>query len=148
MARNDKRKAAIAALKAYADEIRTEIERQARDLNDELSRVEKSIVELSGEIRPHDRIPVPENQTGGTYTGLGPQAAVERFLRAHPDRMFRSKMIATELKSLGFTVANPKLAGQQVAIALIRMAKKGLAVEGKIGDKRAFQLSPKHGLRV
>lgn len=140
--RHDKRKAALVALRAYADEIRTEIERQTRELTTELARVERSIDELSGGLAKGTTPALPGITLSGEYAGLGPQGAVEKFLLSNPGRMFTSKAIALELKSKGFTVSNPKLASQQVMIALLRATKKGLAVESKIENRRAFQLNP------
>jgi hypothetical protein len=142
MIRNDKRETALAALTAYANGIRTEIERKTLELNTELSRVEQAIAALSGEGAPLVGAPIQEHTSGGEYEGLGPQGAVEKFLRANPGQLFRPNAIASAMKASGFTVSNPKLASQQVMIALMRAAKKGVATEGSVEGKRAFQLNP------
>jgi hypothetical protein len=134
-----KREAALALLRAYAAEMRTEIERQTRELSRELERVERSIAELSGDQGDGSETPIPA-KAAGPYAGLGPQAAVEKFLKSHPGSLFWAKEIASELKSGGVVVSNPKLVTQQVTVALIRAVNKGVAVEGRKAGKRAFRL--------
>lgn len=142
MIQKDKRDAALAALTAYANGIRTEIEQKTMELNAELARVEQAIAALSGEAEVLVEAPAQEHTPGGEYEGLGPQGAVEKFLRDHPGQLFRPNGIAAAMKAAGFKVSNPKLASQQVMIALMRAAKKGVAAEGEIEGKRAFQLNP------
>ena len=144
---DNKRKAALDAAKAYADELRTEIEHQAARLKHELERVDQFIRSLAGD-KAQD---VGEQGFGlapgvrGKYAGVGPQAAVEQFLKEHPGQFFRPSEMAAQLKAQGFSVSNPKLATQQVAIALGRAAGKGLAIEGQREGKKTYQ-STKQGV--
>jgi len=141
MINDNKRKAALAALTAYADELRTEIERQSTRLKRELESVEQSIRALTGDeaqdMGPHVMGIAPG--IGGKYVGVGAQAAIERFLEEHPGQFFRPAEMAAQLKAQGFSVSNPKLATQQVAIALGRAVAKGLAIEGQREGRRAYQ---------
>jgi hypothetical protein len=141
MIEHNKRETLLAALTSYANDIRNEIERKTQELSAELSRVEQAIAALSGENGPADT-DVLRPPSGGEYEGIGTQRAVEKFLRANPGRMFRPKSIAELLKASGFTVSDPRLAKQYILIALIRAVKKGVAMEGKLEGKKAFQLNP------
>jgi hypothetical protein len=143
---DDKRKAALAALTAYADELRTEIQRQTARLKRELEGVEQSIRVLEGDgTRDVGGQARPLLDVGGRYSGVGPQAAVEQFLEEHPGQFFRPVEIVIQLKAQGFSVPNPKLATQQVAIALGRAATKGLAVDGKREGKRVYKSTKQQG---
>ena len=141
MISDNKRKAALEALTAYADELRTEIEHQAARLKQELTAVEQSIRAIAG----GETQAVGQRETGsalgagGKYAGVGPQAAVERFLEEHPGHFFRPAEMAAQLKTQGFSVSNPKLATQQVAIALGRAAAKGLVIQESRKGKRVYR---------
>ena len=147
MISNNKRKTALEALTAYADELRTEIEHQTARLKRELTAVEQSIRAIAGD----EAQAVGQRETGaalgvgGKYAGVGPQAAVERFLEEHPGPFFRPAEMAAQLKTQGFSVSNPKLATQQVAIALGRAVGKDLAIEGSREGRKAYQ-STKQGM--
>ena len=147
MISDNKRKAAMEALTAYADELRTEIEHQAARLKRELTAVEQSIRTLAGDESEAvgQRGTGAALSVGGKYAGVGPQAAVERFLVECPGHFFRPAEMAAQLKTQGFSVSNPKLATQQVAIALGRAVAKGLAIEGSREGKKAYQ-SAKQGM--
>lgn len=138
---NGKRKVALDALKAFADELRTEIEQKVTALKHELSAVEQSIRTLSGNHTQVIGPPGPDDPhlMGGKYAGLGPQPAVELFLKEQrPNRHLRPAQVAARMKAEGFTVTNPKLLTQQVAIALSRAVGKGLAVQGVRQGKKAY----------
>jgi hypothetical protein len=137
MAESDKHQVALRALHDLANEIRAEIERRTGELTKELSRVEKAIAELSGEP-VSGTSPAAQAMPSVAFSGLGPQGAVEQFLRDHPGQAFRPKEIATAIRSGGFVFSNPTLANQQVLIALIRAAKKGIADEVTVDGRRAF----------
>ena len=142
MTSDDKRKAALDALTAYADELRTEIERQTTGLKHDLANVEQSIRVLLGD-KTQDMASVETRvglDIGKKYAGVGPQAAVEDFIGKHPEQTFRSGDVADQLKADGFTVPNPKLLKQQILIALDRAVKKGVAIEIQIEGRRAFRL--------
>ena len=138
MLADDKRMAALELLRAYATEIRTEIERETRELSRELERVERSIAELSGVEKGRSGTPAFTKPVG-EYAGLGPQRAVEKFLRGHPGRTFRPSETAKWLRAHGFSVTNPKLLGTQVRVALGRAKGKGLAEAAEIDGKLAFR---------
>jgi chemotaxis response regulator CheB len=141
MMSDKKRRAAIRALEVYAEELRTEIEHQTATLKRKLEAVEQSIrtlaaqVQLVGVQEPSSPQPIV-----GIYSGLGPQAAAEKFLQEHPGEFFRPSEVARDLRANGFTVSNPKLATQQVSIALGRAVDKGIAVDGKRDGRRVFTL--------
>jgi len=138
MLADDKRQAALELLRAYAGEIRTEIKRTTRELSRELARVERGIAELSGvETGQTDTLPVAE--PAGRYAGLSPQRAVEMFLLDHPGRAFRPSQVAKGLKAQGFTVANPRLLGTQVSVALGRAQAKGLAEATRVDGRRVYR---------
>lgn len=140
MLRGNKRKAAFEALTSYADELRTEIEHQVARLKRELERVEEAIRTLSGEVAQEIGQGQPRPLgVGDKFAGMGPQAAVERFMAEHPGESFRPAEMAAQLKAQGFSVSNPKLATQQVAIALGRAVQKGLAVQFEAGGKKVFR---------
>lgn len=141
MISNNKRKAVMEALTAYADELRTEIEHQAATLKRELTAVEQSIRAIAGDKTQDvgQREAGATLPVGGKYVGVGPQAAVEQYLQEHPGLSFRPAEIAAQLKAQGFSVSNPKLATQQVAIALIRAVGKGLAIQGLRQGRRAYR---------
>ena len=137
------RKAALEALTAYAAELRTENERQAATLRRELASVEQFISALAGQepqgvVRPSVGLPPG---LGDKYRGVGPQAAVEQFLKEHPGIQFRPAVLSGQLKAQGFSVPNPKLATQQVAIALGRAVKKGRAVEEQRDGKKSYKFA-------
>ena len=138
----NKRKAALEALAAYADELRTEIERQTARMKRELESVEQSIIALTRDGAQD----VGQEQAGvtlgvgGKYAGVGPQAAVEKFLGEHPGQTFRSAEVADQLQAGGLAVSNPKLMRQQVLIALDRAVKKGVATETRSEGRRTFRL--------
>jgi hypothetical protein len=149
MIADNKRTIALEVLKAHAAELRTKIEQMTANIKQELVAVEKSIQILSG-VPTQDLSSAAATEglsLGGEYSGLGPQAAAEKYLNEHPGKTFRPREAAELMKKEGFTVSNPKLATQQVAIALGRAAKKGLAIETKINGKKAFR-SAKHEGRV
>jgi hypothetical protein len=140
MAQAEKRAAALVALQAYAEEIRTKIACQTRELESELARVEQAIAGLAGAALD-PAAPAPDVSAPAEYAGLGPQRAVEKFLREHPGQLFLPSTIAREIRSRGFAVSNPRLANQQVTIALIRASRKGVAAEGLLEGRRAFRLN-------
>lgn len=148
MISDGKRKAALDALTAYADELRTEIERQTARLKRELASVEESMRLLAGRGAQHpgpQGIIVPPG-VGGKYAGVNPQAAVERFLTEHPGQAFLPSEMAAALKAEGFAVSNPKLATQQVSIALGRVVGKELAeIESRAGRKAYRSITPQGG---
>ena len=145
MISDDKRKTALEALKSYADELRTEIERQSAGLRRELESVEQSIRAIAGngtqETGPQE-VGAPLG-VSGRYGGKGPQAAVEQYLEEHPGQSFRPIEMAGQLKAQGFSVSNPKLATQQVATALGRAIAKGLAEMELVNGKKVYQLKKK-----
>ena len=147
MITDNKRKTALDAAKAYADELRTEIEHQTSRLKRELEKVEQFMRALAGDGAQD----VVGQRLGaapgvlGKYAGMGPQAAVERYLKEHPGQFFRPAEMAAQLKAQGFSVSNPKLATQQVAVALGRALDKGLAIEGQREGKKAYQSTKQGG---
>lgn len=145
MTSNDKRKTLLDAAIAYAAELRTEIERQTSKLKRELDSVEQFIRGLAGSNTQDVGVGVatPALGIGGKYDRLGPQAAVEQFLKEHREQSFRPAEMASQLKAQGFSVPNPKLATQQVAIALARAVAKGLAIEEQREGRRAYQAAPR-----
>ncbi len=137
---DDKRKAALDALRTYADELRTEIEHQAAKLKRRLAAVEQSISALAGDEAEAVGQQGTRPTTGirAKYAGVGPQAAVERFLKEHPGHFFLPSEMSAQLKAQGFSVTNPKLATQQVSIALSRAAGKGVAVIDRRHGKKVY----------
>ncbi len=135
MLEDDKRQAALRLLRAYAVELRTEIEQKTKELSRELARIERGIAELSGEEASRPDLASPT----GKYGGLGPQGAVEMFLKEHPRGVLRPSEIAKQLKADGFTVSNPKLLNTQVSVALRRAQAKGLVEVVHRGRTRAFR---------
>jgi hypothetical protein len=136
------------ALADYANGIRTEIERQTRDLTRELRRVEQAIEALSEEESIDSEKKAPGDQRG-EYKDLGPQAAVEKYLKEHEGKWVRSRSVANTLKAGGLTVADPRLLRQQVLVALKRAVKKGLAdreiLDGKPSYKWSSEQDNQHG---
>lgn len=135
MLQDDKRQAALRLLHAYAAELRTEIEQKTKELSHELARIERGIAELSGDRAGCSGLAEPT----GKYAGLGPQGAVEMFLREHPRKAFRPSQIAKQLKARGFTVSSPKLLNTQVSVALRRAQAKGLVEVVHTGNWREFR---------
>ena len=142
---NDRLKAAaLEALRACEANLRTEIERQTRELNRDLERVMNSIRALSGDSLPNADIASPPPSApepiSGEFIDIGPQPAVEKVLNQFPNQVFTLSEMVDYLTSRGFSVRNPKLLRQQVLISLLRAAKnKRVANEVTKDGKRAFR---------
>ena len=134
MAANEERESALKSLYSYRDKIRTDVQR----LQEDLLAVERSIRILGGESVPQ-QAPITPNPG---YEGLGIQAAVERLLLECPGRKFKPSIAAKELRRRGVPQKN-KTFSTQVASALIRAAKKGLAEREKLNGRWVYSLKNK-----
>ena len=111
-------------------------------LQQKLAATEQAIQLLSGQATPS-----PEGLEAarrGKYASLPAQDAVERFLRDHPGSAFKAREVARELKSAGFVTKSKDFASQ-VAVALNRLTKKGIADRTRRAGVIAYRLRPGPG---
>lgn len=71
------------------------------------------------------------------YSGLGMQAAAERFLKEHPDRAYRANAVMEGVKSRGFT-SDAKHPNSLVVSALARLVVKGIIEKDKTRNGTAI----------
>ncbi len=138
MAKRDIAKTEAATL-AQLQEHRRLLLADLAGLQQKLAAIEQAIQLLSGYASPS-----PEGLAAarrGKYASLPAQDAVERFLRDHPGSAFKASEVARELKSAGF-VAKSKDFASQVAVALNRLSKKGIADRTRRAGVIAYRLKP------
>jgi hypothetical protein len=126
--------AAIAGLHSYRAKLKADMDRLAQDLR----AVERSIQLLGGKVV---EVSADEPVAPGVgYSGLGPQAAVERLLSECPDKRFKPSAVAKELLRRGFQ-ARGKTYASQVSTSLNRAAAKGFATKERANGRWVFGLN-------
>ncbi len=136
MTNTNGREAAIKGLHQYREE-----------LLDQLQEVEKSILKFGGDIEPHKKMEKSPPHDELMTSDLGPQQLVEKYLRDHPGKFFKTQFIAKELIQGGYHPNSPKFWVTQVRNCLRTAVKKGIAeFREDAPGKRRFGLKQVSGV--
>lgn len=127
---NDQRAVVLEEAKAYRTQLLSDLEA-----------IDRFIKQIEGHEEP---LTMPTSGEVSTYRGLGPQAAVEKFLADHPGKKYRASAVAQELLRLGFEQKSNSFPTQVVS-ALKRAVNKGIAQKRKIGKRPCYWLKEDSG---
>jgi hypothetical protein len=134
------RNAAIQGLKDYRKELAGHISQ----LQEDLRVVDQSIVLISGHPSTPESSGIP-NQTADQ--DMGPQEAVENFLRNSPGTFYRPRDLGKELQKNGYQVRakKPEIWFAQVTNSLRRAVSKGIAEMRQVDGKKTYGLKRPEG---
>jgi hypothetical protein len=130
---NGNREKAIRHLEAYCTDLQTQIKQQKV----EFDRAMQSLKLLRENTNP-SLLEAPAQES--SYADLGPQEAVNQFLRAHPGQAFKPSALAKGLRAHGYepTSDDPNTFVAMVRTGCIRLRDKGVLRQTDIDGKIAF----------